>query len=367
MRIGIIFLMMIPLLTAALQPDFYVWQRKHTPELQGAVTEVQKFSESRFYFLAGELENDGSVTQISPPAFPELLIKRVTPVIRIHINHLQTPPDKLARQVIKLYLPWQKCRSLQIDLDAPESKLSYYTDLMKELRRILRKTTLSATVLPCHLSRKNEFSQLAKACDFYVLQVHGLEKRNGKFSILDRNTALKAVAAAINLKSPFKLALPFYSHNINNTVIKPDMDFVGNIARFAAMQKIGVIIFRLGIPGDGEALSAFTARQICKSGKHTPEIRHFWQYSDDGAWYLYIKNHGNFSENITLDLTWKDGFVISDADTFNNTELSFDRKTLKLTLPPDQEDKLCMWLRTTASFDSNTTPLTITRKENPDK
>ena len=356
------FLFLLPLFLAAQQPDFYIWQRKSSPELKSAVIDLQKFSESRLYMLAGELENDGSTTAVPPP-FPELLMSRATPVIRIHINHLQTPPEKLAAAVLELYAPWQKCKTLQIDLDAPESKIDYYTKLMRSLRKILPGTQLSATVLPCHLRHKTEFIKLAQSCDFYVLQIHGLEKRNGEYSLMERSTVLTAVADAINLKKSFKLALPFYCHHISGTTIKPDMQFVGSIARFAALQKIGVIIFRLGIKGDTDTLSGNTARNLCKTGKYVPAVCHSWQYTEEGVWYLYIHNDGNFAEKVSLDLAWRSGFTISDADTFNGAELSFDRKKFTLTLPPDQEEKLVLWLRTPAKFDSSTSPLTITRKD----
>ncbi len=367
MRIGIIFLSMLSLLLTAAQPDFYVWQRKHTPEVKNAVTEVLKYSESRLFFLAGELEQNGRVTIVSPSALPEAVFPRATPVIRIHIRHLDTPPEKLAAKIIALYRPWQKCKALQIDLDAPESRLDYYTQLMQELRKRVPGITLSATVLPCHIKHKTEFRKLAQLCDFYVLQIHGLEKRNGSYSIIDRKTAFTAIADAVNLKRPFKLALPFYCYNIDDRSIRPDMELVSRLAAMAENQKIGVILFRIGIAGDGEALSFQTAQKICKSGRYTPEIRHYWQYSDDGSWYLYIKNCGGFAEKLSLDMKWNDGFVISDADTFNNAELSFDRKTLDLTLPPDGESKLFMWLRTPAAFTPEQSPLTITRKEDPSK
>ena len=363
MRIGIIFLSMLSLLLTAAQPDFYVWQRKHTPEVQAAVTEVLKFSESRLYFLAGELEQNGRVTIVSPAALPEAVFSRATPVIRIHIRHLDTPAAQLAAKITALYRPWQKCKALQIDLDAPESKIDYYTQLMQELRKRVPGVTLSATVLPCHVKHKTEFRKLAQVCDFYVLQIHGLEKRDGNYSLVDKKTTFSAIANAVNLKRPFKLALPAYCYNIENRTIKPDMDFIGKIAKFSDLHKFRVIFFRLGISSDGEALSFATVQELCKTGKYTPDIQHEWQYSDDGSWYLYIKNCGSFAEKVSLEMKWQDGFVITDADTFNNAEFSFDRKTLDLTLPPDGESKPFLWLRTPAAFDSSQSPLTITRKD----
>ena len=349
-----------PLLLQAAYPEFYIWQRNYTRAVESGIIEANKSGCKRFYFVAGELENNGRSVTIKP-AFPKWLKGKVTPVIRIHIRHLTTPAEKLTQQILKLYAPWQDCNSLQIDLDAPESKISYYTVLINHLRKILPKTELSATVLPCHLRHKEEFLQLAQACDFYVLQIHGLEKRSGNWSILDRRTALNAIVRAVNYKQKFKLAVPLYSHNIGGITVKPDTELVSLICRFAQQNEIGVIFFRLGIPGDGETLSVYTTMNIWRS-RYLPQIDHVWIQADNGAWHLYIRNFGYFPEKITMDLKWSAGFHISDIDTFNGAKLSFDRQTLTLVLPPDGEEKPFLWLRTTTPFDEGNSPLTITRK-----
>lgn len=364
MRSGI-FVFFLPLFLAAQQPAFYVWQRKHSSQVKSAVIELQKYTESRLYFLAGELENSDKITQISPPDY--IIPARTVPVIRIHIRHLQDAPEKLAQKVLKLYEPWKKCHALQIDLDAPESKIKYYMELMQALRRKLPRTELSATVLPCHLKHTGEFIKFAYSCDFYVLQIHGLEKRGSTLSLIDRKSVVSALNHAFRFRRPFKLALPFYSYNLSDLVVKPDMLLVGNIIRFAKQRNIGIIIFRLGIDGDGESLSAKTALAFCKSGEYRPQIRHSWERAANGAWHLYIHNDGFFSERATLELQWKRGFTVYDTDTFNDAKLAFDRKTMTLTLPPDQQKKLCLWLRTPAKFAPENSPLTITRKENTRK
>ncbi|MBE6362355.1 MAG: DUF3142 domain-containing protein [Lentisphaerae bacterium] len=355
------FFFLFPLLLHAEAPEFYVWQRKYTPEVESGIIEANKSGCPKFYFIAGELENDGRCVAITP-MYPKWLKGKVTPVIRVHIKHLSTPTANLAQQILKLYSPWQKCRSLQIDLDAPESKISYYTALMKELRKLLPDMELSATVLPCHLRHKKEFLQLAEVCNFYVLQIHGLEKRSGKWSILDRNTALNAIIRAVNYKQRFKIAAPLYAHNIDGITVKPDLKLVSLICRFARQKNIGVIFFRLGVLRDGETFAA--SRQIdLWHNRYEPEIRHYWEVADDGAWHLCIRQFGYFSEKITLQLKWNAGFHISDLDTFNGAKLSFDRRSLTLTLPPDGEKRAFLWLRSSAPFDEANSPLTITGKE----
>ena len=366
MRCAIIFFL-LPLILNAVTPDVYVWQRKHTPALESGIIEFQKGGGGKFYFLAGELENDKTVS-VPYPYFDFMHPRRITPVIRIHVKHLQTAPETLVQKVLKLYAPWQKCNSLQIDLDAPESKINYYTAFMKALRKQLPGVELSATVLPCHLRHKTEFTQLAKAVDFYVLQIHGLEKRHDQWQLMDKNTALNAISRAVNLKQPFKIAIPIYSHNINGRTIKPDLKLVRQICRYANQNKIGIIIFRLWARGDGETLFVDAALDICRNtNKYPAKIRHHWEQTSDGAWHLHIRNFGYFAEKVTLNLQWAPKFEISDADTFNGAELSFDRNSLTLILPPDQEEKAFLWLRTPAPFDKCNSPLTITLKETAKK
>ena len=117
-----VLLLLLPLFLTAAELGFYVWQRQNSPALKKAVSEFSKLSTGELYFLAGELENDHSVTSVKPADFVDF--SRSTPVIRIHIAHLDKAPDDLANEIKTLYLPWQSCRKLQIDLDCPESKIS---------------------------------------------------------------------------------------------------------------------------------------------------------------------------------------------------------------------------------------------------
>jgi hypothetical protein len=123
------------------EPDFYVWQRQHTEEMQSAVREFYRTSPGKLYFLAGELENDGRTTRISPSKAVDL--GRAVPVIRIHVKNLEKTSAVLAEEIVKIYDPWKTSNALQIDLDAPESRLEYYLNLMRELKKLLPETELS--------------------------------------------------------------------------------------------------------------------------------------------------------------------------------------------------------------------------------
>lgn len=319
------------------EPDFYVWQRQPSKELEQAVREFYRTSPGKLYFLAGELENDGRITRIPPSKAVDL--SRAVPVIRIHVKNLEKTPAVLAEEIVKIYDPWKAAKALQIDLDAPESRLDYYRDVMLELKKLLPGTGLSATVLPCHLKHSAAFRALASACDFYVLQVHGLAQRNKVWSIYDHAEAVRAVTKAKELNLPFKTALPLYCNQLGAQWIKPDMAKVSELA--AACDE--VIGFRLGVPGDGTALDLKTALQVCKGQGYAPKLETRWEQKRGGAWHLFIRDNGFFAEPVTLKLEFN--VPPEDMDTFNQAVLNGKRDELTLILPPCGMEKTYLWVR----------------------
>ena len=354
----LLLLLLLPLFLTAADPGMYVWNRQHNDGLKKAVTDYHKLSSGKIYYLAGELENTGKTVRIPLPAFAAPL--RSVPVIRIHITHMKKSVPALTNEIAALYKPWSACGELQIDLDAPESKISYYKDLMLELRKCLPGVKLSATVLPCHLRHTTAFRELAKVCDYYVLQVHGLTKnKDGSWFILDEAIARTALDRADALQLPYKVALPLYSNTVERgKVIKPDLTLVADLARGRE-----VIGFRLGVRGDPDALDLENALTLCRGKSYTPSLPLRWEEQEGGAWHLFIGNDGFFPENVTLELTWNKDFVITDQDTFNNAELSHDRQTLRLMLPPAGTEKPYLWIRCKGIDPAKTTPLTVQIKE----
>ena len=339
MKPRLMFVMLCAILAVgAAEPEFYVWQRQHTPEVQSAVKEFYRKCPGKLYFLAGEIENDGRIIRIPPSKVVDFA--RAVPVIRIHVKNLEKTPVVLAEEIINVYAPWKAANALQIDLDAPESQLDYYRDVMLELRKQLPGTELSATVLPCHLKHAAAFRALASACDYYVLQVHGLTRRNKVWSVYDHGEAVRAVTLAKSLKLPFKTALPLYCHEIGGQWIKPDPAKVSKLAAVCG----DVIGFRLGIPGDGSSLDLETTLRICKGQGYTPKLETRWERKPGGAWHLFIRNRGFFAERVTLSLKFKE--PPTDLDTFNRARLNGKRNELTLILPPSGTEKPYLWVRT---------------------
>ena len=319
--------------------DLYVWQRQHSMALLKNAAEFYKDSSGKLYFLAGEMENTDRSVAVKPS--PGVIFDRAVPVVRIHIQLMKRSPELLADEVIRLYEPWKKCQALQIDLDAPESKLDYYTLLMDALRKKLPKTELSATVLPCHLKHKKAFKKLADSCDYFVLQVHGLSKTQNRWFIMDEAIARNAIKEANALKKPYKAALPLYAHTVSGGLsVQPDLYLTARLAQEAP----AVIGFRLNEPGEAEALDLTSALEILQ-GKYTPQLDIFWQQQANGAWYLMVRNKGFFPQQIACKFNLPPGTVIMDMDIFSSGKLDRMERTVTFTLPPPGTAKACMWLR----------------------
>ena len=325
-------------LTASAQ-DLYVWHRSYPPALLQEIKQFYLQSRGKLCFLAGELENDGKVFALKPS--PAVQFDRAVPVVRIHVKQMQKSPAELAKTITDIYEPWSKCRALQIDLDAPESKLDYYRNLMLELRSRLGKVKLSVTVLPCHIKHTEKFRALALACDYYVLQVHGLSKENGRWFIMDGKIARAAVKQAGKLALPYQLALPLYAHTVEqNLPVLPDLHLAAELAKTAP----SVIGFRLAAAGEREALDLASALQILK-GKYAPQLDIFWQKQANGAWYLMVRNKGFFPQKISCTFKLPADTVIMDMDVFPGGTLDRLAHKIEFILPPSGTTQACMWLR----------------------
>ena len=340
MRFIITLFLLLPFFLQGVEPDFYVWQREHGNDVKEAVQNYYRNSTGKLYFLAGELENDGRIYKSSPEKYVDL--SRSVPVVRVHIKHMKKTPSVLAQELVKFYRPWEKTKEFQIDLDAPESKIGYYCQLMKELRRRLPGVKLSATVLPCHLKHTKEFRALAEACDYYVLQVHALANDGGSWHILDRATAFQALERAKALKLPFKTALPFYCNNVNGKLVEPDMHIVGALAKASP----GVIGFRLGVSGDEESLDLKTALKICRGEKYSPTVEFRWEKQKNGAWHLFVQNNGYYPQYKVFECEWKNMPSSVFTGVFNKASFYNEMKELRLPLPPSGESRVYLWIRT---------------------
>jgi len=212
-----------------LEQDVYVWQRKWTPEVIHAI-ERASGAFGRLYVYAGDLVIDGDSV-----AFDAIDVDRralaaspcgVVPVFRANSRFMHVlEPGRMSSAVTACLGAYDGFRSrahgngvhvgtLQIDFDCPSECLSAYKQWLDALRTALPDTTLSITALPTWLTSR-DFAPLIQCVDFYVLQVHGVEKPasiKDNVVLCDTGKAMKYAEQAASFSRPFYVALPTYAY-----------------------------------------------------------------------------------------------------------------------------------------------------------
>lgn len=212
--------------TSPLPHEAFVWQRVWTPEVRAAVEGAEM---EKLHVLAAEVRFEGKravVTRIQPhwPALRRFK-NRIGAVIRIHASAAATGWDwDACDTVVQLASSIRDeaaeaglgYAEIQIDYDCPKSKLRDYVTLVISLQAALPPDTLRITALPSWLQpRHHDLSvlELLKLCPSYVLQVHSLHlpQNEGMIGLVDIKEAKTAVARAVEIGVPFRVALPTYS------------------------------------------------------------------------------------------------------------------------------------------------------------
>lgn len=104
----------------------------------------------------------------------------------------------------------------QIDFDCPTRRLSEYVRLIEMLRGQLDGTGISITALPAWLA-SGSFGRLAGVVDWYVLQVHMLERPRSATAtptIWSPERVAGYVKACVRVGRPFRVALPTYACDV---------------------------------------------------------------------------------------------------------------------------------------------------------
>lgn len=110
-----------------------------------------------------------------------------------------------------------RLRGVQLDYDAPTRSLDAFGDFLTALKaEVPEGTDLSITALPTWLEDR-AFRQVAKALDYYVLQVHSFERPGTIDAPIELcNTALipEYVARAERIGIPYFIALPTHGYEM---------------------------------------------------------------------------------------------------------------------------------------------------------
>lgn len=204
-----------------LPTEVYVWQRAWKPELAESVEQSKSWVQTYHLLMAevGFEKGKGKITRIQ--ADPTVMkSQKVGLVLRVFPSAAKTGWGAeatklvvdLAKETVSAW-PAGNVAELQLDYDCPDSKLVDYIRLLTEVKAALFPLKVTCTVLPSWL-RQKEFSALAAIVPGYVLQVHSLhlpKTQDKAVALVDLAETRNALAQAVTIGVPFRVALPTYS------------------------------------------------------------------------------------------------------------------------------------------------------------
>jgi len=208
--------------------SLYVWNRSWSNEvLQGIRESAGKVA--GYVVLAGQVEWEGSTLRVTSVGCDYAALAKTGKAVGIAIRvgaysgpfaSEEEPFDtivSLASTVLSdASCEGLKIREIQIDFDCPESKLDGYRVWIKGLKKVFPDVPVTITALPTWLKHE-EFKQLAKETDGYVLQVHSLETAktiHDPITLFQGEKARRWVQEAGKRGLPFRVSLPTYGYQI---------------------------------------------------------------------------------------------------------------------------------------------------------
>jgi hypothetical protein len=216
----------IPRQSGAMPQQAYLWQRVWSEPVLAAVKQSAPEFE-QFTILAAEIswaKGQPKVTR-TEPGWATLRETKKALGLALRIGPYSGPFSKdgtVTEEICRVALSIVeearaheiKPAELQVDFDCAESKLHGYHIWLTELRRCLKPVRLTITALPSWLDRQ-EFSDLVRSTDGFVLQVHALTRpknSNEEIQLCNPIAARQAVEIASRTDVPFMVALPTYSY-----------------------------------------------------------------------------------------------------------------------------------------------------------
>lgn len=367
--------------------EVYVWQRNWTLAVAEAVKRAAP-AVAGLDVLVGEVGVRGETVQsVAAQIDYAALAKERRPVaLGLRIGTFAGPFTKeseplragieLLRQAVsRAKAAGVRVRELQIDFDCSSRRLEGYAVWVKEVHAAFPEDSVSITVLPDWLKRR-EFAELAKAAGHFVLQVHSVPGSPKARPVLcDPAAARKAVGLAGRVGVPFRVALPTYSCEL---LVDATGKIAGvraedgqpienrqrvllrsNAAELAALVRdweysrpamlSGVIWYRL--PIDSDRLNWRWPTLAAIIAGRTPEAdgKLVFEPAGGGVEDAVLKNTGEADWVLPAELTLPDGIVAADGVNgfrvetvaLGSTRL---RRETEQVLPPGGR-MVCGWIR----------------------
>jgi hypothetical protein len=305
--------------------------------------------------------------------------------------------NQAAQQYIsKLLLPYLDAAkqhaahpAIQLDYDCPTAALKDYAALLKSLRTVLPEVILSITALPDWLNSR-DFSEVIANIDYYVLQVHSLERPttlDATYVLCDPNKTQTAVRRASKYGRPFYVALPTYTYRLvfddtghfrsiaaeqssespppgwhtRNVAADPEKiaklirDWHAHPPRYCS----GFVWFRLPVDSDHFNLSwpAFQKVMIGDAPKFAviAEMRQ----PDPGLYEVWLSNSGEYTpaQEIICSVNWKEGSVLAHdviGGYAEKAELEKNRILIHGPAPAlSAKPTMAAWFRVRSEFNEN--------------
>lgn len=305
-----------------LDQQLYVWQRQWRPAHEQALAESRRdFSTLRVLALqahpkAGWSRALVNLAQLKADGRPVIAVVRLD-------GQLPALDVQLAQQQIEqLIARWQQAgvipSGLEIDHDSGSARLAGYSQFLQALRKQLpADIKLSITALPAWLDSPN-LPELLEAVDSSVLQVHAVsDPRQGLFDPVKAKSWAQRWSRASD--KPFYLALPAYgvallpdtggaplveseaplNHAGERRELLADPQQLADLAlqlrEKPPAHLVGLIWFRLPLPGDRRAWSLTTLKAVAAGDALASQ----WQVQfmeREGLFDISLVNVGNLDQ-----------------------------------------------------------------------
>jgi hypothetical protein len=231
LKLGLLGLLLIvspanPHAAGALPQEVYIWQRSWTEPVRESVRQHATHFASVVVLAAEVTWHDQKPAVIRVAVDYPTLAKTATPVgITLRIGPFGGPfaaddatgnflTGLAASLIAEARANQVEPRELEIDFDCAESKLDGYRVWVEAIQRQVAPVPVAITALPSWLNAA-AFPALAHTASNYVLQVHSLERPKNftaPFTLCDPQAAQLAVAQAVRIGVPFRVALPTYGY-----------------------------------------------------------------------------------------------------------------------------------------------------------